>query len=102
VLNRLPLLIAAGGRQRGDHAAAAAEDLRSEFLVWRRRGRRSEQVPEVHRVLLAHGHQLQYHGIHTAILLECNYSTHFGRAARLLALSEVVWSVLAKKQAKAK
>jgi hypothetical protein len=62
VLGRLPL--APGGPERVDDAAAAAEDLGGELLVRRRRrrGRGPEQVPEVRRGLLPHGHQLQDHG----------------------------------------
>jgi hypothetical protein len=62
VLGRLPLAAAAGGPERVDDAAAAAEDLGGELLVRRRRGRGPEQVPEVRRGLLPHGHQLQDHG----------------------------------------
>jgi hypothetical protein len=64
---RLPLAPAGGGGggpERVDDAAAAAEDLGGELLVRcrrRSRGRGPEQVPEVRRGLLPHGHQLQYH-----------------------------------------
>jgi hypothetical protein len=61
---RLPLAPVGGGPERVDDAAAAAEDLGGELLVRRRRrgGRGPEQVPEVRRGLLPHGHQLQHHG----------------------------------------
>jgi hypothetical protein len=92
-----------GGPERVDDAAAAAEDLGRELLVRRRcsRGRGPEQVPEVRRGLLPHGHQLQDHGgrgvqrhawrsklVAAMRLLVCRCAD---ASARRVARSVVVW-----------